>query len=175
MTSDANVTCGSPRRSASIAGTTLIEPSVDAMPQSTRSALCCSIALASTSEVAIASEPWIASSLMCTPSSAPICKDLRMAARASSGPIVTTTTWLSSASPASRIFSASSTAYSSSSDSTPSTPTRSTVLSELNVRSAVASGTYLTQTTIFMAGQALLDSVVQSLTRCERAADATSK
>jgi hypothetical protein len=48
-------------------------------------------------------------------------------------------------------------------------------LSELNVRFAVASGTYLTQTTIFMAGQALLDSVVRSVTLAERAADVTSK
>ena len=43
-----------------------------------------------------------------------------------------------------------STAYSSSSDRSPSTPTRSTVLSSSNLRSAVASGTCLTQTMMFM-------------------------
>ena len=43
-----------------------------------------------------------------------------------------------------------STAYSSSSESRPSTPTRSTVLSDSKWRSAVASGTYFTQTTMFM-------------------------
>ncbi len=42
-------------------------------------------------------------------------------------------------------------AYSSSSESSPSTPTRSVVLSlSTKVRSAWASGTYLTQTTMFM-------------------------
>ena len=54
-TTEASVTCGMPRRSASIAGTTEPEASVEAMPQTTRSgrsALIFSIALASTSEVA---------------------------------------------------------------------------------------------------------------------------
>ncbi len=54
---EASVTCGRPRRSASIAGTTLPEASVDAIPHTTRSvaplsALIFSTALASTSEVA---------------------------------------------------------------------------------------------------------------------------
>ena len=53
---EAKVTCGRSRRSASIAGTTLIAPSVEAMPHTTRStgvsAPAFSIALASTSDVA---------------------------------------------------------------------------------------------------------------------------
>ncbi len=53
------------------------------------------------------------------------------------------------------ICSACSTAYSSSSESSPSTPTRSTVLSSSKCRSAVASGTYFTQTTMFMARHGL--------------------
>ena len=63
-TTDASVTCGSPSRSASIAGTTLIAPSVEAIPHTTRSTFAdspsFSTALASTSEVPIASEPAIA-------------------------------------------------------------------------------------------------------------------
>src|SRR6478609_9598293 len=68
----------------------------------------------------------MASSTTWTPESAPIWSDLRTAS------------------------SAFSTAYSSSSDNNPSTPTRSTVKSSSNLRSAVASGTYFTQTTMFM-------------------------
>ena len=134
-----------------MAGTTLMEPSVEAMPVRTRSAPpILRIASASTSEVAGASEPWIASSLTCTPLSAPIRSALRMASAACSGPTVRTVTE-DSPSAACAIFSASSTAYSSSSDSRPSTPTRSVVLSaSVNVRSDWASGTYLTQTTMFM-------------------------
>src|ERR671910_573237 len=63
--------------------------------------------------------------------------------------LVSTTT---SPSSASAIVSASSTAYSSSSERMPSTPARSVVLSSENVRSAEASGTCFTRTTIFMAG-----------------------
>ena len=105
------------------------------------------MASASTSDVANASEPWMASSTTWTPESAPICSALRTASAASSGPTVTTVT---SPSPASMTCSACSTAYSSSSDSSPSTFSRSTVLSALNVRSAVASGTYFTATTILV-------------------------
>jgi hypothetical protein len=50
-------------------------------------------------------------------------------------------------------WSACSTAYSSSSESRPGTPTRSTVLSDSKCRSAVASGTYFTQTTMFIFGR----------------------
>ncbi len=124
-------------------------PSVEAMPVTTRSTSPIFLmASASTSEVAMASEPWMASSLTCTPLWAPICRAFLMASAAASGPTVSTVT---SPSPASTIFRASSTAYSSSSDSRPSTFSRSVVLSDaLNVRSAWASGTYLTQTTMFM-------------------------
>ena len=110
-----------------------------------------STALASTSEVAIASEPAIASSTTWTPLSAPICSALRTASTAFSGPTVRRgDLGVVGSSAFSLIWSACSTAYSSSSDSRPSTPTRSTVLSDSNCRSAVASGTYFTQTTMFM-------------------------
>ena len=146
------MTAGRPRRSASIVGTTPIVPSVEAMPVTTRSTAASLpiflIASASTSEVATASEPWMAASFTCTPLWAPICRAFLMASAAWSGPTVRTVT---SPSPASTILRASSIAYSSSSDSRPSTFSRSVVLSDaLNVRSAWASGTYLTQTTMFM-------------------------
>ncbi len=97
-----------------------------------------SMALASTSEVARASEPWMASSCTCTAWWAPICSAFFVASDASAGPTVRTVTSLSVAS---AIFSASSTAYSSSSDSRPGTLVRSVVLSlSLKVRSAWASG-----------------------------------
>ena len=105
----------------------------------------------------MASEPAIASSTTWTPLSAPICSALRTASTACSGPTQSAVTSTSSAFSAfSLIWSACSTAYSSSSDSRPSTPTRSTVLSSSKCRSPVASGTYFTQTTIFMAATALL-------------------
>ena len=91
----------------------------------------------------------MASSETRMPLSAPICRALRTASTAFSGPMQSAVTSVSS--PAfSFSWSACSTAYSSSSDSSPSTPTRSTVLSDSNCRSAVASGTYFTQTTMFM-------------------------
>jgi hypothetical protein len=110
-------------------------PSVEDIPVMTRSGLpIFSIALANNSEVASASEPWMASSMTCTPLSAPICRAFLIASEALSGPMVRTVT---SPSPASTILRASSTAYSSSSESSPSTLTRSVVLSEaLKVRSA---------------------------------------
>ena len=112
------------------------------------------MAWASTSEVATASDPCRASSFTCTALSAPICSDLRIAVSACSGPTVSTVTVLSPPA-ASDSLSASSTAYSSSSLSKPSTPTRSVVLSlALKVRSAWASGTYLTQTTMSMRPEA---------------------
>src|SRR5690349_17240740 len=92
----------------------------------------------------------MASSTTWTPESAPICSALRTASTAFSGPTVSAVTVMSSPSRFSRNCRACSTAYSSSSDSRPSTPTRSTVLSSSNLRSAVASGTYFTQTTMFM-------------------------
>ncbi len=148
VSSAAYVTWASPRRSDTMAGTTPMLPSVDAIPVSTRSGASFSSALAITSDVATASEPWIASSLTCTPASAPICSAFLTASRAASGPTVRTVTWTSS--PASASFTASSTAYSSSSDSRPSTASRSVVVSSENARSPCASGTCLTQTTIFM-------------------------
>ena len=101
----------------------------------------------------MASEPAIASSETWTPLSAPICSALRTASTAFSGPTVTAVTVTSSGFSAFSLSrSACSTAYSSSSDSSPSTPTRSTVLSASKCRSAVASGTYFTQTMIVVMG-----------------------
>src|SRR3954452_11769799 len=166
-TFEANVSWGRESRSASIAGTTLIEPSVEDIPHITRSYAApapsppapLSIALASTSEVPIASEPAMASSTTCTPLSAPICNALRTASTACAGPTQSAVTSTSSAFSAfSLICSACSTAYSSSSESSPSTPTRSTVLSSSKCRSPVASGTYFTQTAIFMVATDLLRS-----------------
>ena len=146
------MTCGRPRRSASIAGTTPMTPSVEAIPVSTSSgapSVAFLTASARMSEVATASEPWIASSLTWTPLWAPICRAFLIASAAPAGPTVTTVTSPSPA--ASTSFRASSTAYSSSSESSPSTPSRSMVLSDSrNVRSDWASGTCLTQTTMFM-------------------------
>ena len=137
-----------------MAGTTLMEASVEAMPHRTRSTLVSapafSIALASTSEVAMASEPAIASSTTWMPLSAPICSALRTASTAFSGPTHSAVTSTSPSPAFSLSWRACSTAYSSSSDRSPSTPTRSTVLSSSNCRSAVASGTCLTQTMMFM-------------------------
>ncbi len=84
------------------------------------------------------------------PGRTPICSALRTASRAFSGPTVSAVTVCSSSSRFSVICRACSTAYSSSSDSRPSTPTRSTVPSDSKCRSAVASGTCFTQTTMFM-------------------------
>src|ERR1035437_9393552 len=80
-----------------------------------------------------------------------------MASAALSEPMVSTVTLLSSPPSDPAALSASlrpaSIAYSSSSESSPSTPNRSVVLSDsLNVGSDWASGTYLTQTTMFIAG-----------------------
>ena len=132
-------------------GTTPIAPSVELMPVRMRSGLPIFLtACARISEVAAASEPWIASSLTCTPAWAPICSAFLMASAALSGPTVSTVTVLSPASGPSARLRADSMAYSSSSESRPSTPNRSVVLSDsLNVGSDVASGTYFTQTTMF--------------------------
>ena len=125
--------------------------SVEAMPHITTSTSpIFLIAAASTCEVASASEPAIASSTTWMPLSAPICRAFLMASAASSGPTVSAVTSTSSPSVFSLSCSACSTAYSSSSESRPGTPTRSTVLSDSKCRSAVASGTYFTQTTMFM-------------------------
>ena len=125
-------------------------PSVEAIPVMTRSGFgsSFSMAFARIVEVPSASVPWIWSSTTWTALSAPICSAFFSASDACSGPTVSTVT---SPSPASVRRSASSMAYSSSSESSPSTPTRSVVLSlSTKVRSAWASGTYLTQTTMFM-------------------------
>src|SRR4051812_23949189 len=133
-----------------MAGTTLIRASVDSTPRITRSCSIVPNALARAYDVASASEPCNAGSTMCTALSAPIDSALRMVSTAFSGPMLSTVT---SPPCASLIFSASSTAYSSSSFMTPSTLARSTVLSsELSFFSAHVSGTCFTQTTMFMAG-----------------------
>ena len=129
-------------------GSTPMLPSVEAMPQITRSGAALRIAAASTVLVPSASEPCTASSLMWMPAVAPIWSDRLIASAASSGPSVMATT--STSSPSSAICSACSTAYSSSSDSSPSSAARSTVPSAAKPRSPVASGTCLTRTTIFI-------------------------
>src|SRR3954454_7109084 len=95
------------------------------------------------------------------PLSAPICSAFLIASAASSGPTVRAVTSTSSPPSPEAAFSLSwracSTAYSSSSESRPGTPTRSTVLSDSKCRSAVASGTYFTQTTMFMNSITALD------------------
>ena len=80
VTSLAKVSCGSPRRSASIAGTTLIRASVDSRAEQheVERARRPSIALASASEVASASEPCSASSSDVEALSAPIDSALRI-------------------------------------------------------------------------------------------------
>src|SRR4051812_30412593 len=146
----AKVSCEAPSRSASIAGTTLIRASVDSTPRMTRSCSMVPSAFASAYDVASASEPCSPASTRWTALSAPIDNALRIVSADLSGPIVRTVT---SPPPASLMRKASSTAYSSSSFMTPSTPSRSTVLSsELSFFSAHVSGTCLTQTTMFMAG-----------------------
>ena len=77
-----------PSRSATIEGTTDISASVDDIPASTRSKPRCSSAFASTSEVARASEPWMASSMTCTPRSPPMASALSNPSFASGGPTV---------------------------------------------------------------------------------------
>src|SRR3954452_24536767 len=147
----AKVSWAAPSRSASIAGTTLIRASVDSTPRMTRSWSIVASAFASAYDVARASDPWRAGSTTWTALSAPMDSALRMVSTALSGPMLKTVT--SPLPCASLIFSASSTAYSSSSFMTPSTLARSTVLSsELSFFSAHVSGTCFTQTTMFMAG-----------------------
>ena len=76
-TDSANVTCGTPSRSASIAGTTPSAPSVEAMPVSTRSYS--SVRDRGGQHRArwpARHDPCRASSSTCTPASAPICSDL---------------------------------------------------------------------------------------------------
>src|SRR4051812_5492499 len=133
-----------------MAGTTLIRASVDSTPRMTRSCSIVASACARAYDVASASEPCRPGSTTWTALSAPIDSALRIVSTALSGPIESTVT---SPPCASLIFSASSTAYSSSSFMTPSTLARSTVLSsELSFFSAHVSGTCFTQTTMFMAG-----------------------
>src|SRR5450432_3362717 len=88
----ASVACGTPSRSASIAGSTPMRASVDSDPSTTRSNSIRSIAFASTNDVASASEPCKASSTTCTDSSAPIDSALRNVSVAFAGPIVSTIT-----------------------------------------------------------------------------------
>ena len=103
--------------------------------------------------MATRSEPAAASSETSTTRSAPIASARRIASSAFSGPTETITT---SASPAASFsFSASSTAFASNGFSAPS-PERSSRLVEGSIRRvAVASGTYLAQTAIFMPGGTL--------------------
>src|SRR3954452_126212 len=139
--------CGMPSRSLSSAGITDICESVASAPHRTRSYSSCPSAAAITAEVAIASEPWIASSATCTALSAPIDSALRIASVAESGPTVSTVT---SPPSRSRTSSASSMAYSSISLITLSAVARATVLSAgSSDRALPESGTCLTRTTMF--------------------------
>ena len=149
----ASETCGTSRRSASIAAITPIRASVDSDPQITRSNPICPRTWASAYDVESPSEPARPSSSRCTALSAPIDSALRIDSAAFSGPMVTIVT--SASLPAARWASAicrpSSIAYSSSSLISPSTDARSSVPSEgLSLRSAQVSGTCLTNTTIFI-------------------------
>ena len=138
-----------PSRSASSAGITLICASVASAPHRIRSNSSCPSAAASTADVWIASDPWIASSETCTALSAPIDSALRIASVAVSGPTVSTVT---SPPSRSRTSSASSMAYSSISLITLSADARATVLSAgSSLRSLPESGTCLTRTTMFIA------------------------
>src|SRR3954469_5113233 len=137
-----------PSRSLSSAGITDICASVASAPHRIRSYSSCDRAAASTAEVAIASEPWMASSETCTALSAPIDSALRIASVAESGPTVRTVT---SPPSRSRTRSASSMACSSISLITLSAVARATVLSAgSSARALPESGTCLTRTTMFM-------------------------
>ncbi len=97
----------------------------------------------------------MSSSFTCTALSAPIDNALRSASFASSGPTVSTVT--SAPSFAAAIRNACSTPYSSNSERSPSTESRSVVRSSAKRRSPVASGTYFTQTTILKLTACLLN------------------
>src|SRR5262249_54621122 len=153
-TFDASVSCATPSRSASIAGSTPPRASVDSDPQITRSKPTCFSAAAIAADVTSASDPASASSERCTALSAPIDSALRIDSAALAGPIEKIVT---SPPCASAIRSPSSIAYSSSSLISPSGACRSSVPSPgLSVRSTAVSGTCLTQTTMFMDNAALL-------------------
>ena len=146
-TFDASVSCGTPRRSATIAGTTPVRASVDSEPRITRSNPTCVSAAASAADVASASDPARPSSSTCTALSAPIDKALRIESAAFAGPIDKIVT---SPPCASAIFRPSSIAYSSSSLISPSSEARSSVPSPVSVRSTAVSGTCFMQTTMFI-------------------------
>ena len=160
FTDDAKVNWAASKRSANIAGTTLIRASVDSVPQRTRSKPSFAITPASTADVASASAPANLESVIKIASFAPIDNALRTASVARSGPIEITVTVCgppSSLPPcASAIRSASSTAYSSRSLRTASTFSLSNVPLTIFF-SAQESGTCLMHTAIFM-GQMLLVS-----------------
>ena len=77
-TFDASVSCGTPSRSATIAGTTPVRASVDSDPKITRSNPTACSAAASAADVASASDPARPSSITCTALSAPIDSALRI-------------------------------------------------------------------------------------------------
>src|SRR6201996_4248454 len=148
-TFEASDSCGTDRRSASIAAIDPIRASVDSAPTITRSNPICWRTCARAYEVCSTSDPASASSSRCTALSAPIDSALRTDSAAFSGPMVKIVTSLPSF--FSLICSASSMAYSSSSLINPSTEARSSVASPgFSLRSAHVSGTCLTQTTMFM-------------------------
>src|ERR1700749_1339440 len=148
-TLEASDSCGTDRRSASIAAIDPIRASVDSAPTITRSNPIGWRTWASAYEVCSTSDPASASSSRCTALSAPIDNALRIDSLALPGPMVSTVTSLPSW--ASLICSASSMAYSSSSLMSPSTDSRSSVASPgFSLRSAHVSGTCFTQTTMFM-------------------------
>ena len=88
----ANVICAHPNRAEIIAGITLIRASVDSVPQITRSNPPSAIVFASTADVASASDPASAASVIRIASLTPMESDLRTASVARSGPIEITVT-----------------------------------------------------------------------------------
>ena len=166
LTDPAKVSCAQPRRSASMAGTTLIRASVDSVPQKTKSKPPLEITSANTFDVAIASEPARAASATRTPLSAPMDKPLRIASVARSGPIEIKVIVCSGVSlpslRGSTTRSASSIAYSSRSLRTASTPLRSRTPLTIFF-SAQESGTCFTQIAIFILSMLLGSNLVLQL------------
>ena len=166
MTLEAKVNWPQPKRALIIAGTTLIRASVDSVPQITMSYPPSLITLASTAEVASASAPASALSVIKIAPFAPIESALRTASVARSGPIEITVTVFAPPSSfppcASAIRNASSTAYSSKSFNTASTFSRSR--SPLTIFfSAHESGTCFTHTAIFIGQMLLVSSIFNNL------------
>ena len=153
VTADAKVSCAQLRRSAIIAGTTLMRASVDSVPQITTSNSPFKITLANTFDVVSASAPTSFGSLIKIALFAPIDSAFRTASVARSGPIEITVTVFAAPSSfppcASAMRNPSSTAYSSRSLRTASTFIRSSRPLTIFF-SAQESGTCLIQMAIFM-------------------------